>query len=81
MSTLVFDTHQYIKKLREAGMPEKQAEVQSEALKEIIDNNLATKNDIEKLSNKIERLELTLTIKFGALMVIAVGVLAAIIKL
>ena len=33
------------------------------------------------LTNKIEKLELTLTIKFGGLLVIAVGVLAAIIKL
>ena len=49
--------------------------------KEIIDNNLATKGDIEKLYNRIEKLELTLTIKVGGLLVIAVGVLTAIIKL
>jgi uncharacterized membrane protein YheB (UPF0754 family) len=81
MSATTFDTLMYAKKLREAGFSEKQAEIQAEALKEIIDNNLATKHDIEKLSNKIEKVELTLTVKFGGMLVIAVGVLAAIIKL
>lgn len=84
MSTLVFDTLQYANKLKAAGVPDKQAEVQAEAMAEIIEERLATKKDLKELeinlSNKIEKLELMLTVKFGAMLVIAVGVLAAIIK-
>ena len=49
MTTTVFDTLQYAKKLKDAGVPEKQAEVQAEALKEIEQsrlNELATKQDL-----------------------------------
>ena len=53
MGTAVFDTLAYAKKLREAGVPEKQAEVQAEALAEIADEKLATKDDIEKLKKDI----------------------------
>lgn len=81
MTATTFDTLMYAKKLREAGFSEKQAEIQAEALKEIVDNNLATKYDIEKLNNRIDKLELSLTVKFGGMLVIAVGILAAIIKL
>jgi len=87
-----FDTLMYAKKLREAGVPEKQAEIQAEALKEIIDNNLATKQDILDLKREIKDVENNLTrdikeamdktiIRLGSLIVIAVTVLAAIIKL
>jgi len=80
-----FDTLMYAKKLREAGVPEKQAEIQAEALKEIIENNLATKHDLEnvreKLEVKIKELEYKLIIKIGTMLVIAVTVLAAIVKL
>lgn len=45
-SFLTVDTLQYVK---EAGVGEQAAEVQAEALKEIIENNLATKPDIRDL--------------------------------
>lgn len=50
----VFDTLQYVKKLKEAGVGEKAAEVHAEAIKEMIDNNLATKGDIYDLKRDIE---------------------------
>ena len=36
-SAITFDTLAYVKKLKAAGVPEAQAEVQAEALVEIID--------------------------------------------
>ena len=36
-------------------MPQQQAEVQAQVLKEIIDNNLATKKDIAEVKADIER--------------------------
>jgi DNA gyrase/topoisomerase IV subunit A len=49
---LPFDTHAYIKKLVAAGMPEPQAEVQAEALAEIVLSHLATKEDLSHLAPK-----------------------------
>ena len=55
---LAFDTYQYVKKLQSVGFTEQQAEVQSNALKTIIENDLATKLDIKELEAKIESLRL-----------------------
>jgi uncharacterized protein YdhG (YjbR/CyaY superfamily) len=49
------DTLAYAKRLIQAGMPQQQAEVQAQVLKEIIDNNLATKKDIAEVKADIER--------------------------
>ncbi len=81
MAAVVFDTLLYAKKLKEAGFTEQQAEIQAEALKEIIENNLATKLDIEELRRTIKELEYKLTIKMGAFAIAIITVLAAIIKL
>ncbi|MFN7095308.1 MAG: DUF1640 domain-containing protein [Burkholderiales bacterium] len=72
-----FDTLQFVKKMKQAGMDEKLAEAQAEALAELSAQNvehLATKADLREL-------ELRIVIKFGALLATAVGILAAIIKL
>ena len=53
MSILMFNILQYAKKLREAGVPEKQAEAQAEALAEIMEEKFdafATKEDFKKLA-------------------------------
>jgi hypothetical protein len=85
MTAITFDTLMYAKKLKEAGVPEKQAEIQAEALRDIIENNLATKVDIEtmrdKLETKITELEYKIIIKMGIMLVAAISILAAIIKL
>ncbi len=44
-----FDTLTYAKKLEEAGFTPKQAEVQAFALADIVDERLATKEDIRRL--------------------------------
>jgi len=85
MSETTFDTLMYSKKLREAGFTEQQAEIQAEAIKELIDNNLATKSDLKKLEERltvcINELNYKLTIRMGGLLVMTVVILAAIIKL
>jgi len=73
-SALAFDTLRYAKKLQQAGFTEQQAEVQAEAIRELIDEKLATKTDLKSLKDQ-------LTIRFGGMLVVAVLVLAAIIKL
>ena len=73
MSETTFDTLKYAKKLIKAGFTEQQAEVQAEAIKELIDDKLATKRDLKVLKDQ-------LTIRFGTMLATVVIVLAAIIK-
>lgn len=80
MAAITFDTLLYAKKLKNAGFTEQQAEVQAESLKQVIDNTLVTKHDIEGIYSKLDKVELTLTIRFGAMLVAAIGILAAIMK-
>ena len=74
MSTVTFDTHAFVKDLTRAGMPEEQAEVLARSQAALIDDKLATKQDLKEL-------ELRLTIRLGSMMVVAVGVVAASVKL
>lgn len=74
MSETTFDTLMYAKKLIKAGVPEPQAEIQAEAIRELIDDKLATKNDLKALRDQM-------TIRMGGMLVTAVVILAAIIKL
>lgn len=47
MSTLSFDTHRFIGRMKDAGMNEKQAEVMADVFREYQDSaNVATKNDL-----------------------------------
>ncbi len=53
MTTITFDTLAYVKTLREAGIPEPQAEAQASALAVVLKsgiNELATKQDIRELA-------------------------------
>ena len=45
-SVVTFDTLSYVKRLKSAGVPEAQVEIQAEALKEIINSDLVTKRDL-----------------------------------
>ena len=50
---IAFDTHTYVKRLVAAGMPEAQAEVQAEALTEVVLAKLATKDDLALMEQRI----------------------------
>jgi hypothetical protein len=110
MSALAFDTYAAVKKLKEAGFTEQQAEAQTALLTNVIAGELATKHDIETVKHDIEtvkldienvraelkrdiealradmkhdmkELELRLTIKLGAMLALAVGAVATLVKL
>ena len=78
MSTIVFDTHAFVKELTEAGMPEAQAEVLARSQANLIDEKLATKEDLKELEL---RLTMRLTMRLDAMMVVAVGAVAALVEL
>ena len=66
-------------------MPEAQAEVLASSQAKLIDEKLATKQDLKALEDRLRRdmkeLEFRLTIRLGSMMVIAVGAIAALVKL
>lgn len=66
-SAITFDTLLYAKKLKEAGFTERQAEIQAEALVEIVEDKLATKQDIEFIRKDIKELELRTDVKLAEL--------------
>ncbi len=74
MTATNFDTLAYAGKLQEAGFTEDQAEAQAEALRSVIDTNLATKQDLKELESRI-------TLRLGGLIVAGVGVLAVLMRL
>ena len=54
MATLIFDTHAFVKQLTEAGMPEPQAEVLARTQAALIDERLATKEDLQALELRLK---------------------------
>ena len=85
MATIAFDTLAYAKRLKEAGVPERQAEVQAEAMADLVEERLVTKRDLkdseERISNRMSELEYRLTVRLGSMIVVAVSILAALVKL
>ena len=111
MATLIFDTHAFVKQLTEAGMPEPQAEALARTHAALIDERLATKEDLQalelRLSNQIKeldarlssqnkkldarlnhqmkemesRLKYDLTVRLGSMLVVATGLIIALLKL
>ena len=82
---IAFDTLAYAKKLKSVGFTEDQAEVQAEALAKIIDERLATKQDILALQRDMKEMELRLkhdlTLRLGAMMAASIAIVAALVQL
>ena len=77
MASIVFDTHAFVKRLTGVGMPEEQAEALADEQAKLIDERLATKDDLERLEQRlIIRLGL-----MGGMLVVAVAAVAALVKL
>jgi hypothetical protein len=70
----MFNTLRYAKMLEEAGFSRDQAETSIKILVEIMEDRLATKQDIREL-------KLELTLRMGTMLTASVAILAAIIKL
>ena len=107
MVAMTFDTHAFVKELTQAGMPEEQAEVLARSQATLIDEKLATKQDLKELELRLKRdiqelkrdmkelemrltrdmqemelrLKHDLTVRLGSMMVVAIGGVAALVKL
>ena len=80
-NAITFDTLAYAKKLIAAGFTQQQAEAQAEVLSEIIDERLATKEDIRLLKRDLRELEMRLIIRLGAMMAASIAIVAVLVKL
>lgn len=84
MTTSVIDTLSISKQLQSAGYTQQQAEAQAKIWSEVIEDNIATKRDLKELETSVKRdmrdLEYRLTIRLGSMMVVAVGIIAALVK-
>jgi coiled-coil family 90 protein len=111
---IVFDTLEYAGRLKRAGFTDQQAEAQVQALAAIVNDNLATKQDLvllkqdllgvkqelkrdllgvkqelkqdllgvkQELRQEMRELEHRLTLRMGTMLSVAVGVVAALVKL
>jgi hypothetical protein len=80
-----FDSLGYAKRLRDRGVPQEQAEAHAEAARDFIMAELVTKPDLQlalaPLEAKIDNLSLRLTLRLGAMLVVAIGALATLLKL
>jgi len=75
MNTITFDTLKFVQTLEEAGVDRKQATAIAQAVRDSHDAaELATKSDLREL-------ELRVVIKLGALMVVLMGLMLAVLKL
>ena len=57
MSRFAFDTHAFVKRLTRAGMDEQQAEALVECQTQLINDSLATKQDMEEVKLDIEEVK------------------------
>ena len=76
MNMLALQTHEFIKELTGAGLTEQQAELIANHQAKIIDENLATKHDLELVRKEIEMLRKDMMLKLGT--VIVAGFIAVI---
>ena len=67
---ILFDKLVYIDRLKNAGLSEEQARAHAEAMHEALRESVATKRDLSELEQR-------LTIRFGGMLIVAVGVLLA----
>lgn len=75
--TAQFDSLAFAQALRAAGISQKHAEAHASALRDTVMPQLATKADIVELRHLIERQTLQLTVRLGGIIVVGIGVLAA----
>ncbi len=84
MAATTFDTLTYAKVLQEAGFTAQQAEAQADALRAVVDQNLATKQDLKemetRLDHKIELVRRDIIIWLGGIIVVATAALAVLMK-
>jgi hypothetical protein len=91
-----FDSLGYAKRLRDAGLPQDQAEAHAEAAREFIMTELVTRTDLETVRRelqsaidtvrrdieaKLDNLGLRLTVRMGVMLAAGLTILGAVLRL
>ena len=76
MPAMVFNSLNYAKRLEDAGFTREQAEAQANILSEIVDEKIATKQDLRELEL---RLKYDLTLRMGTMFAVGIAFLAALL--
>ena len=63
----MFNTLKYAKKLEGVGITREQAEAHVQIISEIVEGDLATKQDMKDLKDELQKMEYRLVIKLGAI--------------
>ena len=81
----MFNTLKYVKIMEEVGFTREEAETSIKILVEIMDEKLASKQDLKELESRITlsivQLESRLTIRMGTMLAASIAILTAIQKL
>ncbi len=67
--------------LEEVGFSREQAETSIKVLTEVMEDKLATKEDVKEMRSELRQLELRLLVKAGAMQTASVAIIVALIKL
>jgi hypothetical protein len=89
---MTFDTLSYARRLRQAGVPEQQAEAMADATRELVVQDVATKADIvsvradlaaleQRLKAEMDAQSLRLTIRMGVMMAAGFSLMTALLSL
>ena len=86
MSSVTFDTLQFVQTLKQAGFDEKQAEGVAKALRNAQEESeTATKRELKELElvqkSEMQAMEYRMTIKLGAMLGGSIALMAGILKL
>ena len=84
MTTITFDTQEAVIKLKSVGVSQEQADAFVKVIVEA-QHEISTKRDIDDLRRDMDarfiQLEQRLIIKLGSMMVVAIGLVAVLVKL
>jgi hypothetical protein len=78
MAAVAFDTHEHIKALIKAGMPEAQAEAVVNSQKALADSSLVTKSDLNSALEPVKHDMMTLKADMKVMMFLMAGMFAGI---
>jgi len=93
MATVTFDTHRFVRKLKDAGFEEKQAEAVADAFRDaqaeaesanrhdLKELELSLKAEMQMLRGDMQAMEYRMTIKLGGMMAASVAIVAALVRL
>jgi hypothetical protein len=80
MTVIAFNKLAYMEHLKTAGVDDVHARAHAFALDDALKDSVATKADIRELEAKMRELELRMTVKFGGMLFVAVGVILTAIR-